>query len=143
MKRIRLTYGLLSLSFLIAGMCIYLFFRDLNNIIFIKWIPVFDFIKPVFVSLAPTISSHTLMYNLPDMFWFLSGILFFRYIWFYKMKEQYIYISCFYLSGTVFELSQLSENVPGTFDYLDLLFMYIGAFVEGLLFNSLIRRRYV
>ena len=39
------------------------------------------------------------------------------------------------------ETSQLSEKVPGTFDLLDLLFMGIGAFVEGLLYKLFTTRR--
>jgi len=77
------------------------------------------------------------------MLWFVSGILFLRFIWFYKINIQKTYISCFYGIGVLFETSQLSKNVPGTFDWLDLLFMGIGAFVEGSLYNIFIRRRFV
>jgi hypothetical protein len=56
------------------------------------------------------------MYNLPDMFWFLSGILLLRFIWFNKTAMQKIYISCFYGVGAIFEISQLSEKIHGTFD---------------------------
>ena len=35
----------------------------------------------------------------------------------------------------ILEASQLSKNVPGTFDWLDLFFMGVGAFVEGLLYK--------
>jgi hypothetical protein len=34
-----------------------------------------------------------------------------------------------------FEISQLSEKIPGTFDILDLVFMGSGAFFESLIFN--------
>jgi len=83
-----------------------------------------------------------LLFNLPDALWFLSGILLLRFIWFYKPKEQYVYIVCFYLMGVIFEISQLSGNIPGTFDYLDLLFMGIGVFGEGLLNKFFMRRRF-
>jgi len=77
------------------------------------------------------------------MLWFVSAILFFRFIWFNKIIIQKIYVSCFYGVGAIFEISQLSENVPGTFDWLDLLFMGLGAFVEGSLFNIFTQRRLV
>ena len=143
MNKIRLFYGLLSLFTIIAGMCIYLVFRDINNILIFKWFPIPEFIKPVIVKLPPSIITYVFLYNLPDMLWFVSGILLLRFIWFYKFKEQNIYIICFYLMGAVFELSQLSKNIPGTFDILDLLFMGIGAFVEGLLYNFYVTRRMI
>ena len=77
------------------------------------------------------------------MLWFVSAILFLRFIWFYKYKEQIVYIICFYAIGLIFEISQLSEKIPGTFDRLDLIFLCIGAFVEGLLYKKFIIRRYV
>jgi glycopeptide antibiotics resistance protein len=69
--------------------------------------------------------------------------LFLRFIWFHRTKIQKAYIHCFYAIGAIFEISQLSEKVPGTFDFLDLLFMGIGAFIEGLLYKTFIKRRLV
>jgi hypothetical protein len=77
------------------------------------------------------------------MLWFVSAILFLRFIWFYKIKTQTVYMVCFYGIGLVFEISQLSGKVPGTFDWLDLFFLCMGAFVEGLLYKFFIRRRCV
>jgi hypothetical protein len=75
------------------------------------------------------------------MLWFVSGILLLRFIWFDRLKEQKIYLIIFYIIGVLFEISQLSVNIPGTFDWLDLLFMGIGAFVESLLYNIYVKRR--
>jgi len=135
------SYGLLSLSTLIGGMVIYLLFRDVNNMVLFSWIPKPDFLGTILVPLQPSICTNILRYNIPDMLWFVSAILFFRFIWFYKTKEQTAYISCFYAIGFALEISQLSKKVPGTFDWLDLLFMSIGAFVEGLLYKIFNRRR--
>jgi len=77
------------------------------------------------------------------MLWFISAILFFRFIWFYKFKEQTVYIICFYIIGFIFEISQISGKVPGTFDWFDLIFLSIGAFVESLLYKKFILRRIV
>ena len=141
--KIRAVYGLSSLLTLLVGMGIYLLFRDLNNMLLFRWLPKPEFTETVFIQLKPSIFAYILKYNIPDMLWFVSAILFFRFIWFNKIKIQKIYISCFYGVGAIFEISQLSENVPGTFDWLDLLFMGIGAFVEGLLFNIFTQRRLV
>jgi len=142
MKKVR-TLFFLSLSSLIFGMVIYLLFRDLRNMVVFTWIPKPDFPGTILIPLKPSICSDILRYHLPDMLWFMSGILFLRCIWFYKLKEQTVYIICFYAIGLVIEISQLSEKVPGTFDWLDLLFLCIGAFVEGLLYKFFILRRYV
>jgi len=42
--------------------------------------------------------------------------------------------------GAVFEISQLSKNVPGTFDWLDMFFMGITALLEGLLYKFFLQR---
>jgi len=143
MKKIRIIYILFSLLTLIMGIGIYYLFRDLNNIILFAWIPKPEFLETVFVPLKPSIFLSFLKYHLPDMLWFVSGILFFRFIWFYKIKIQKVYIFCFYGIGLIFEISQSSKNVPGTFDWLDLFFMGIGTFAEGLLYNIFARRRFV
>jgi len=124
-------------------MAIYLLFRDVNNMILFAWIPKPQFFKTVLVPLQPSIFTDIFRYNLPDMLWFVSAVLLLRFIWFYKAKEQTAYILCFYGIALVLEISQLSEKVPGTFDWLDLLFFGIGAFVEGLLYKYFIRRNFV
>jgi len=141
MKKIRVFYGLLSIISLIIGMSIYFLFRDLNKMILFLWMPKPVFTGTVLIQLRPSIFSNILLYNLPDMFWFLSAILFLRFIWFYKIKTQKVYISCFYAIGTIFEISQLSEKVLGTFDFLDLLFMGTSALLEGLLYKIRFTRR--
>jgi len=139
--KIRLLYGLLSLVTLLAGMVIYLLFRDLHNMILFMWIPKPEFLKTILVPLQPSIFTDFLRYHLPDMLWFVSAILFFRFIWFDNFRVQKIYIISFYVFGIVFEISQLSENVPGTFDWLDLFFMGITALFEGLLYKTFVQRR--
>jgi len=133
--------GLLSFLLLIMGICVYLLFRDLRRIIFFAWVPLPDFIKPALIELPPSIFSSILMHNTAGMLWLVSGILFFRFIWFNRPLTQKIYIGCFCTAAALMEISQLSERVPGTFDVLDLLFMGIGAFVEGLLYNIFVKRR--
>ena len=141
MSKIRIVYGLSSLLSLILGMVIYLLFRDFSNMLLFSWIQKTEFLETTLTPLKSSIFNDIVRYNLPDVLWFVSAILFFRFIWFNKIKVQKIYIMCFYVIGFIFEISQLSEKVPGTFDWLDLLFLGIGAFVEGLLYKTFILRR--
>ena len=141
MKRIKLFYGLLSISTLLSGIVIYLLFRDLNNIVLFSWIPKPQFLKTILVPLQPSVLADFVRYHLPDTLWFVSAILFFRFIWFYKIKIQKAYIFSFYVIGLIIEISQSSEKIPGTFDWLDLFCMGIGAFVEGLLYKFFTTRR--
>ena len=143
MKRVRAFYLFLSLSSLTFGTAIYLLFRDIHNTVLFALMPKPEFLKTIAAPLKPSLFSDILRYNIPDMLWFVSAILFFRFIWFYKNTAQKSYIACFYGIGAIFEASQLSKNVPGTFDWMDLLFMGIGAFIEGLLYNVFIKRRFV
>ena len=142
MNRTRIFYGLLSLVTLIMGMCIYLFFRDLNNMILFRLIPKPEFAKTMLIQLKPSIFAYVLKYNFPYMFWFLSGILLMRFIWFFNYRVQKIYVFCFYGIGFMYVLCKMSDIFPGTFDWLDLLFMFIGAFMEGLLYKIFILRRF-
>lgn len=137
MKKERIIYGLLSPLFLVMGVCVYLIFRDLNDLAIFTWMPGPE---NALVQLPPSPLSNVVRHNLAGALWFVSGILFFRFVWFYKAKEQRIYVWCFYAIGGVLEISQLSERVHGTFDFLDLAFMGIGAFIEGLLYNIFVKR---
>ena len=142
MKKIRLLYGWLSLLTLLAGMVIYFLFRDLNNMVLFSWIPKPELFNTFLIPLEPTVLTIFLRFHLPDMLWFISAILFLRFIWFYKTAVQARYILCFYGIALVFEISQLSEKVPGTFDWWDIFFMGIGAFIESLLYKNFILRRF-
>jgi len=140
-KKVRIIYLVSSLFALAIGMCIYLLFRDLKDMLLFKWIHLNNFNSIEYIQLVPSITTNILIYNIPDMLWFLSGILFLRFIWFNRDKEQKIYLILFYIIGALFELSQLSKIIPGTFDFLDLIFMGIAAFGEGLLYKICIKRR--
>jgi len=141
MRNIRAIYGLSSFFSLISGMSIYLFFRDLNNMLLFAWVQKPLFAGTVLIPLRPSFFSNILRYNLPDTLWFLSAVFIFRCLWIYKIKIQKAYIHSFYVVAAIFEISQLSDKVPGTYDLLDLLFMGICAFIEGLLYNISIKRR--
>jgi hypothetical protein len=122
-------------------MFIYFLFRNLNNMLLFAWIPKPSFTGTVIIPLSPSFLANILRYNLPDMLWFLSAIFLLRAIWFNKAKIHKAYIHSFYAVAAIIEISQLSDRAPGTFDLLDLLFMGICAFIEGLLYNVSINRR--
>jgi len=121
-------------------MCIYLLFRDLSGLFILKWVPGLVFTQRVFIQLPSSVFSYILLYNIPDMLWYVSGILLLRCIWFNKPKEQKIYIICFYIIGALFEITQVFPSIPGTFDFLDLLFMGIGALVEAVVYYKFTTR---
>jgi len=137
----RTLYALLSSLLLFAGICVYFFFRDTTHLLFFAWVPKPAFLTDVFIQLPPSVFSSILMHNTAGMLWLVSGILFLRFIWFHKPLAQNVYIGGFCAAAAIMEISQLSERVPGTFDILDLLFMGIGAFVEGLLYKFFFKRR--
>ena len=134
-------YGLASIAFLVSGMLIYVFFRELDNMILFKWIPKPEFVKVLFIQLEPLFILNIIKYNFPYIFWFLSGILLMRFIWFNNLRIQKIYVFCFYICCFAYVLFKISNIFPGTFDWMDLLFMGIGAFLESILYKKLLIRR--
>ena len=141
MKEIKLLYFVLCVFSLIMGLGIYILFRDLNNIVLFEYISIPVIFQKTLFPMKTSNMTNFIRFHLPDMLWFLSGILFFRFIWFEKIKIQAFYILCFYVVGIMLEISQLSNKIFGTFDFLDLLFMSIVALVDGLLYRNLILRR--
>jgi len=134
-------YGLLALLTLALSMIIYFLFRDLSNIILFSWIQKPEIFENILFPLKTSIFNDYLRFNIPDALWLVSAILLLRFIWFDKIKIQTVYVNCFYIIGFAFEISQILDKVPGTFDWLDLLFMGIGVFVENLLYKKFILRR--
>jgi hypothetical protein len=125
---------------LIGGLAIYFFFRSRDVVLF-AWLPKPPVLDSFFIPLKPSTFASFLRYNLPDMLWFLSGVLLLRCLWVGQRKWQTFYISVFYIIALTIEISQLGTNVPGTFDPLDLLFMGITALIECVIYNSFIKRR--
>ncbi|MCL2600592.1 MAG: hypothetical protein FWD88_05375 [Treponema sp.] len=143
MGKARAVYGLLAPLLLIAGVCVYLVFRDLSGLLFFEWVPFLGFAKGTLVHLEPSVFADIVKFNLAGMLWLVSGVLFLRFVWFHRIATQRVYVWCFYALGALVEISQLSEKVPGTFDLLDLAFMGAGALVEGLIYKAFAKRRIV
>jgi hypothetical protein len=108
-------------------------------VLLFEWIPKPEFLKNVYIPIKHSAINTIFLFNLPDTLWFLSGILFIRFLWFNNEKWQGIYIICFYGIAIIIEASQFSNNVSGTFDVLDLVLMGIAAFVEGMLHKYFVK----
>jgi len=141
--RLRLTYCLTAFLVFLGGLAIYVFFRSLNIVLF----QIFP--KPLFLNMlhfsvrTDPILMSLLVFNLPDGLWFLSGLLVIRAVWLTNPKWRAIYFAIFAFIALSMEISQIFENVPGTFDPLDVLFMGITAFIEGVVYNTFLTRRFV
>ena len=137
---VKLAYCISAVMALMSGVSIYAFFRNLNIVLFQF------FSKPFFIdSLYISVNSDTLLmsmflFNLPDGLWFLSGVLFIRAIWLTNIKLRIVYFCSFSFIAFFLEIIQVFENIPGTFDVLDLTFFVFFALLESIIFNMFIRR---
>jgi hypothetical protein len=57
-------------------------------VLIFSWLPKPEFLNEKLVQIKPSIFTDILLYNIPDTLWFLSAILFLRFLWFYKTKEK-------------------------------------------------------
>jgi len=142
LEDIRRFYILASIISLSLGVGIYFFFRN-SHILFFEWMPIFKFFNGVYIPIKHSFFGSVILFNMPDALWILIIIFFLRYLWFDYKKLQNIYIISIYGVAVIIEMSQLSKYIPGTFDILDLVFMGIAAFAEGLLYKTLSKRRSV
>jgi len=143
-RRLKLLYFIAAFVAFLAGVSIYAFFRNINNMILFRFIP-----KPSFlVSLYSPINSHSiwadmLIYNLPYGLWCLSGLLLVCAIWLNNAKWQAIYKGIYIAIVMSYVILKLPGVVHGTFDVLDLLFIGFFAFLESIFFTLFIRRKIV
>jgi len=138
---LRRVYYVLAFTVFLTGIVIYIFFRDTSNIILFYFIPKSSFLGTLNIPIKnDSILSYMLLYNLPDGLWCLSALLFIRSIWFVNSKWRVIYSNLFIVIALFYEFLQISENIPGTFDPLDLVFICNFAFIESLIFNQINRR---
>jgi len=134
-NRLRFQYCIVSVMSFFCGAVIYIFFRNVNNMVLFNIIP-----KPSFLMSsgnpinAGSIWVYMFLYNLPDGLWFLSGLLIIRAVWLAEEKQRLIYFCIFLLAALIMEISQISLSIPGTFDFLDIVFMVLFAITENLIF---------
>ena len=133
-------YYLAALASLLSGITIYAVFRNLDIVLF-KIFP-----RPYALDILnfPVKTNSKLfnvfIYNFPDGLWCLSGLLVIRGIWLTNLKWRVFYCAVFITSISSLELSQLNNNVPGTFDIFDLVSYGISLFTESIIFNLFIKR---
>jgi len=141
--QLRIIYLIVSFLVFLAGLAIYIFFRS-NNIILFNFFPKPSFLDnfPIPIA-ADNIWKYMFLFNLPDGLWFLSGLLLIRAVWLINKKWQVVYSGIFVIIALTMEISQLSVKIPGTFDWLDILFMAFFAFVESLIFILFIKKRVI
>jgi hypothetical protein len=141
--RVRLFYCIAGFGTLFGGIAVYAFFRTHDMVLF-RFVPKPAFLDALFIPVKNgATAGSALLFNLPDGLWVLSGVLFIRALWLTSAQWRAIYFGIFAATALALEIGQLSATTPGTFDWLDLLFMGIGAFVESLIFNLFIKRRVV
>ena len=139
----RAAYLVISIVMLVCGLGIYALFRNLNIVLF-SWIP-----KPAFLDTLHISVNHSnpfitfLLYNAPDGLWFLSGLLFIRSVWLTEKKWCAMYASVFCLTACLFEISQLSKDIPGTFDLIDLSLILLISVTEYISYGFIKRRRMI
>jgi hypothetical protein len=138
---IKLAYRRAAILSLFSGMAIYVFFRQMDHIIFFKL-----FTKPVFLGGLPfhidsgNFALSFMVFQGPDILWLLCGLFFIRSVWIENKLWMQKYVTLFFIIAIVFELCQILPFFPGTFDMFDLLFLCITAFMESAIYNYFFRR---
>jgi hypothetical protein len=138
---LKLAYRKAAIISLFSGMAIYVFFRQINHIIFFQL-----FTKPAFLSGLPFyINSRNfalsfIVFQGPDILWLLCGLFFIRSVWIENKPWMQKYLTLFFIIAIVFELCQILPFFSGTFDIFDLLFLCITAFMESAIYNYFFRR---
>jgi len=141
-KRLKLKYFSGATAAILGGIAIYIFFRDINNMLLFCYIPKWSFLNTLNhpLKIGPFFSN-ILIFNLPYGMWCLSGLLFIRAIWLTNTKVGKYYRIVFIFLIIFYIFLKLPGIIPGTFDVLDLFFMAFFAFLESIIFNRFIRRK--
>jgi len=142
-KKLKAAYLIAALALFFGGIAIYAFFRNLNMVLF-RFFPKPLFLDALFIpAKTDSVLTSLFLFNLPDGLWFLSGLLLIRALWLENARWGMVYRGIFCAVALAIELTQFFENMPGTFDLLDLLFMGFFAFMESIIFNSFVKRSLV
>lgn len=104
---------------IIVGTNIYIISR--HDIIFFKWIPasIIDAMRSSFLNSLPRLSDFV-VYSLPDGLWY-GALLLFQSVF---LDNTHISKSIYWFSiilPFIWEILQIRDHVPGTFDPMDLL----------------------
>jgi len=78
-----------------------------------------------------------ILYSLPDGLWLFSYISFILLLWKNEIKnENLFWILIIPLISLVSELGQLTNFVPGTFDFSDLLVYFLGTILPFIIYRK-------
>ena len=136
-----LILGIASFLVFLVGVSIYVFFRNIDNMLIFNFFPKPLFLSSLYISINnDLIWSNMFIYNLPYGLWCLSGLLLVRAIWLHNSKWRKIYSGIFITTVMLYVVLKLPGIIPGTFDIFDLFFMGFFAFLESLIFKMFIRR---
>lgn len=104
---------------ILLGALIYIIYR--TDIIFIGWIPksIFDFLKILTVNEVSS-PGYFVIYCLPDGLWY-GALLIYQSTFLGKSRISKTIFQISVILPFVWEILQIFDNVPGTFDPLDLL----------------------
>lgn len=139
-NKARLVYLIFSVAALSVGFLCYYLFRDTSNFIFFQ---IFDIniTHGYIIKLPDNFISYFLKYNLCDGLWLLSGILFFRFIWYNNPDTGKYYIIVFTGIALLHQFLQKFDFIPGTFDIMDILTMVVFALSEQYIYFRIKKRR--
>ncbi len=132
---------ILSITSLLLGGFIYLFFRE-HILSMFSWLRLIN-LESIFVQKKINSDSIFLsfcVYSLPNGLWSYSAIILFGVIWEESKKTFLFYSTVFTLGNLLFEFLQLFKIIPGTFDFIDILVLLIsllaGIFTYKLFFKG-------
>lgn len=112
--RRKLSKLLLSGTFLLMGTSIYLVFR--RNVWFLSWISLWSVPS---TEMEESVCVLFLKYSLPDGLWYASLLLFQTEFMGVSMSSRFVTGLCIILPF-IWEIFQLLDILPGTFDPLDI-----------------------
>jgi len=141
-KKLKQGYFLVALLAFASGVAIYVFFRNIDNMLVFRYFPQPSFLVTLHIPLnTNTVWGYFFVFNLLHGLWCLSGLLIIRAIWLTNVKWRAIYAGTFIAAASFLEIAQLNENNPGTFDVLDLAAYGVFAFMESITYNKFVKRR--
>ena len=77
------------------------------------------------------------IFSIPNALWFFSGLILYDFIWGENSSEcKLFWLSVFFVIAVGSEVAQAFQFIPGTFDYLDILFMIIAGLTSTLFIFS-------
>jgi len=142
LKSLKLAYFLGAFTAFLCGVAIYAFFRNIDNMMLFQYFPQPSFLATPHIQIGTDMMlGYLFVFNLLHGLWCLSALLVIRGVWLTNPKWRAIYGSIFIAAASILEIVQVNENIPGTFDMLDLASYGIFAFLESIIYNTFIRRR--